>query len=86
MAAQLRKCKRYSTDFEGRGPAGLAHHGHSRDGHQRDRQVLVGVVMASGWPIASSVFEGHLADRATVEAVLADVRARFALQRVVWVG
>jgi transposase len=75
-----------STYFEGRGPAGLARHGHSRDGHPRDRQVLVGVVMASGWPIASYVFEGHLADRSTVEAVLADVRARFALQRVVWVA
>lgn len=74
-----------STYFEGAGPEGLARHGHSRDGHPRDRQVLVGVVMASGWPIASYVFEGHLADRSTVEGVLAEVRARFALQRVVWV-
>lgn len=75
-----------STYFEGRGPAGLARHGHSRDGHPRDRQVLVGVVMASGWPIASYVFEGHLLDRSTVEAVLREVRARFALHRVVWVA
>jgi hypothetical protein len=74
-----------STYFEGRGPES-ARHGHSRDGHARDRQVLVGVVMASGWPIASYVFEGNRADRSTVAEIVSDVRARFALQRVVWVA
>lgn len=74
-----------STYFEGRGPEN-ARHGHSRDGHSRDRQVLIGVVMASGWPIASYVFEGNRADRSTVSEILSDVRARFALQRVVWVA
>jgi len=75
-----------STYFEGTGPEKLARHGHSRDGRPRNRQVLVGVVMASGWPIASYVFEGNLMDKATVADVLADVRTRFALQRVVWVA
>lgn len=75
-----------STYFEGSGPMGLARHGHSRDGRPRNRQVLVGVVMASGWPIASYVFEGHRQDRSTVHEVLADVRSRFAVQRVVWVA
>lgn len=75
-----------STYFEGRGPTPIARHGHSRDGRPRNRQVLVGVVMASGWPIASYVFEGHRQDRSTVTAVLADVRGRFAVQRVVWVA
>jgi hypothetical protein len=75
-----------STYFEGTGPEGFARHGHSRDGHPRERQILVGVVMASGWPIASYVFEGHHADKSTVQSVLADVRGRFALQRVVWVA
>jgi hypothetical protein len=51
-------------------------HGHSRDGRPRNRQVLVGVVMASGWPIASYVFEGNRQDRSTVKEVLADVRCR----------
>lgn len=74
-----------STYFEGTGPTGLARFGHSRDGRPRNRQVLVGVVMASGWPIASYVFEGHRGDRTTVEEVLANVRRRFVLQRVVWV-
>lgn len=75
-----------STYFEGAGPTGLARHGHSRDGRRRNRQVLVGVVMASGWPIASYVFEGHRQDRTTVQEVVADVRQRFAIQRVVWVA
>ena len=75
-----------STYFEGTGPEALADYGRSRDGRPRNRQVLVGVVMASGWPIASYVFPGRQADKATVQGVLADVRARFALQRVVWVA
>ena len=75
-----------STYFEGAGPAELARHGHSRDGRPRNRQILVGVVMASGWPIASYVFEGHRQDRQTVEEILSDVRTRFAVQRVVWVA
>jgi hypothetical protein len=75
-----------STYFEGNGPQTIARHGHSRDGRPRKRQVLVGVVVASGWPIASYVFEGHRQDRSTVKEVLADVRRRFAVQRVVWVA
>lgn len=75
-----------STYFEGNGPQTIARHGHSRDGRPRNRQALVGVVVASGWPIASYVFEGHRQDRSTVKEVLADVRRRFAVQRVVWVA
>ena len=74
-----------STYFEGSGPTRVARCGHSRDGRPRNRQVLVGVVMASGWPIASYVFAGNRADRQTVTAVLANVRRRFTVQRVVWV-
>lgn len=75
-----------STYFEGRGPGGLAKHGHSRDGKPRNRQVLVGVVMIDGWPIAHHVFEGNQRDCSTVEAVLKDLEERFGLRRVVFVG
>lgn len=75
-----------STYFEGNGPAGLAKHGHSRDGKPRNRQVLVGMVMIDGWPIAHHVFEGNRRDASTVEAVLGDLHARFGLRRVVFVG
>ena len=75
-----------STYFEGNGPAGLAKHGHSRDGKPRNRQVLVGVVMIDGWPIAHHVFEGNKRDSTTVGSVLADLEERFGLRRVVFVG
>jgi transposase len=75
-----------STYFEGAGPASLAKHGHSRDGKPRNRQVLVGVVMIDGWPIAHHVFEGNRRDASTVKEVLGDLDARFGLRRVVFVG
>jgi transposase len=75
-----------STYFEGNGPAGLAAHGHSRDGKPRNRQVLVGVVMIDGWPIAHHVFPGQWRDASTVKSVLEDLEERFGLRRVVLVG
>jgi transposase len=75
-----------STYFEGHGPGGLARHGHSRDGKPRNRQVLVGLVMIEGWPIAHHVFAGNLRDSTTVTEVLQDLQARFGLRRVVFVG
>src|SRR5512136_155340 len=75
-----------STYFEGNGPAGLALHGHSRDGKPRNRQILVGQVMIDGWPIAHHVFEGNKRDAMTVAQVLDDLDERFGLRRVVFVG
>ena len=75
-----------STYFEGQGPAELGRFGYSRDGKPRNRQVLVGVVMMDGWPIAHHVFAGNRLDQTTVAEVVADLRARLGLQRVVFVG
>lgn len=75
-----------STYFEGRGPAELGKFGYSRDGKPRNRQVLVGVVMMDGWPIAHHVFAGNRLDQTTVGEVVADLRQRFGLGRVVFVG
>ncbi len=74
-----------STYFEGSGPS-KAKHGHSRDEKPRNRQVLVGLVMIDGWPIAHHVFEGNKRDCSTVESVLKDIQDRFGLRRVVFVG
>jgi len=74
-----------STYFEGKGPA-MAAHGHSRDGKPRNRQVLVGLVMVDGWPIAHHVFRGNLRDSKTVPQILKDLQERFGLRRVVFVG
>jgi Transposase DDE domain len=75
-----------STYFEGRGPAELGRFGYSRDGKPRNRQVLVGVVMMEGWPIAHHVVAGNRLDQTTVGEVVADLRQRFGLRRVVFVG
>jgi transposase len=75
-----------STYFAGRGPVGLARHGHSRDGHPRDRQVLLGLVMIDGWPVAHHVLAGNRRDSTTVPEVVEDVRKRFGIARMVFVG
>ena len=75
-----------STYFEGRGPMGLAAHGKSRDEKPRNRQILVGLVMIDGWPIAHHVFPGNRRDALTVQGVLEDIQQRFGLRRVVFVG
>jgi len=75
-----------STYFEGNGPDGVARHGHSRDDKPRQRQVLVGLVMIDGWPIAHHVFPGNRRDAKTVESVLNDLQERFGLRRIVFVG
>ena len=75
-----------SSYFEGGGPAGLAFHGHSRDEKPHNVQVVVGVVMAGGWPIAHHVFAGNTVDVTTVQQVVKDLHTRFGLGRVVFVG
>ena len=75
-----------STYFEGQGPAELGRFGYSRDGKPRHRQVLVGVVMMEGWPIAHHVFAGNRLDQTTVGEVVTDLRRRFGLKRLVLVG
>lgn len=75
-----------SVYFECHGPAGLAKHGYSRDGKPRNVQVVVGVVMVAGWPIAHHVWAGNTRDSKTVAEVVKDLTKRFAFRRVVFVG
>jgi len=75
-----------STYFEGHGPATLAKHGYSRDGKPRNVQVVVGVVMVAGWPIAHHVWEGNTRDSKTVAEVVKDLTQRFQFRRAVFVG
>jgi len=75
-----------STYFEGKGPAELGRFGYSRDSKPRNRQVLIGVVMMEGWPIAHHVFAGNRLNQTTVLEVVRDLQQRFGLKRVVFVG
>jgi len=74
-----------STYFEGQGPS-LAKHGYSRDSQPRKVQVVVGVVMVAGWPIAHYVWSGNTRDSKTVKEVVEDLSKRFHFKRVVFVG
>ena len=75
-----------STYFEGAGPKDFAKYGYSRDGKPQNVQVIVGVVMVAGWPIAHHVWAGNRLDHSTVEEVIQDLRKRFEFARVVFVG
>src|SRR3954449_5366407 len=75
-----------STYFEGTGPVGFAKHGHSRDGKPHNVQVIVAVVMVSGWPIAHHVWAGNEVDHTTVGKAIADLHQRFGFNRLVFVG
>jgi transposase len=75
-----------STYFEGTGPVGFAKHGHSRDGKPHNVQVIVAVVMVSGWPIAHHVWAGNEVDHTTVGKAIDDLHQRFGFKRLVFVG
>jgi transposase len=75
-----------STYFEGAGPHDFAKHGYSRDGKSQNVQVIVGVVMVAGWPIAHHVWAGNRIDHSTVQDVISDLRKRFEFSRLVFVG
>jgi len=75
-----------STYFEGAGPEDFAKHGYSRDGKTQNVQVVVGLVMVAGWPIAHHVWEGNRLDSTTVQEVISDLQTRFSFTRIVFVG
>jgi transposase len=75
-----------STYFEGAGPKDFAKHGYSRDGKAQNVQVVVGLVLVAGWPIAHHVWPGNTLDVTTVESVLADLMTRFQFRRIIFVG
>src|SRR5271165_1572595 len=75
-----------STYFEGAGPANFAKHGYSRDGKPHNVQVIVGVVMVGGWPIAHHVWSGNEVDHQTVQKAIGDLHRRFGFNRLVFVG
>ncbi|MHC4406790.1 MAG: IS1634 family transposase [Planctomycetota bacterium] len=76
-----------SLYFCRRSPKGtLRRHGPSKDGKSRQVQIMLGVVMANGWPIAHHVFAGNTAEKKTLIGVLRDLEKRFGLNRVMVVG
>lgn len=73
-----------SLYFEGRGPAGLATLGKSKDHRPDHPQVVLGVLMRrDGLPIACEVWPGNTADVTRLSVIADLLRKRFAIQRVV---
>ena len=65
----------------------LRRYGYSRDGRFDRRQVVIGLVMTrQGIPLCHHVFAGNTVDKTTVAGVVEDLRDRFDLERVVFVG
>jgi transposase len=61
--------------------------GYSRDGRFDRRQITIGVVMSSdGIPLCHHVFAGNTVDKSTVGEVVADLKSRFKLRHVIFVG
>jgi hypothetical protein len=65
-------------------PAEFAKHGYSRDGKSQNVQVIVGMVMVAGWPIAHHVWRVTI-DHSTVQEIISDAQ-RFEFGRLVFVG
>jgi len=73
--------------FERREPKGkLRKHGKSKDGKPREVQVLLGIILVGGFPIASHVFEGNRSEKKTVRDVVTDIEKRFGHRDIIFVG
>jgi transposase len=79
-----------STYFEGEKSItedDIRTYGYSRDHRSDRRQVVVGLVVSnSGLPICHHVFPGNTMDNQTVFQVVKDIKERFNLTRVIFVG
>jgi transposase len=79
-----------STYFEGERSLveeDVRRYGYSRDHRSDRRQVVIGMVMTrDGIPLCHHVFPGNTVDKSTVVEVVADLKQRFHLKRVVFVG
>ena len=75
-----------STYFEGR-TCELAKFGHNRDGKSGKLQIVFGLLCTKdGCPVAIEVFDGNVADPATLANQVQKLKERFALERVARCG
>jgi len=65
----------------------LRRYGYSRDARFDRRQVVIGLVMTrQGIPLCHHVFPGNTVDKTTVGKVIHDLKSRFKLEQIVFVG
>lgn len=79
-----------STYFEGERSLmedDIRRYGYSRDQRRDRRQVVIGMVITrEGIPLCHHVFPGNTADKTTVTEVVSDLKQRFGLRRIIFVG
>ncbi len=75
-----------STYFEGREKNDLVLFGYSRDKKRGKKQVNIGLMMADGIPIHHEVFPGNMIDPKTLRPMHIDLRKKFHVGRVIFVG
>lgn len=73
-----------STYFES-SVSELADYGYSRDQKPNNKQLLLGLVMTDGLPIAHYVFKGNTSDKTTVKQMVDDIEKRFQIKKVIFV-
>ena len=75
-----------STYFEGKEKNDLVMFGYSRDRKRGKKQINVGLMMADGIPIHHRVFPGNTVDPKTLRPISEDLRHKFHVRRVIFIG
>ena len=75
-----------STYFEGKEKNDLVMFGYSRDKKRGKKQVNIGLMMADGIPIHHQVFPGNTIDPKTLMPISEDLRHKFHVKRVIFIG
>ena len=75
-----------STYFEGKEKNDLVMFGYSRDKKRGKKQINIGLMMADGIPIHHQVFPGNTIDPKTLKPIHTDLRKKFHVGRVIFIG
>jgi transposase len=77
-----------SSYFEGQyEQSELVQFGYNRDGKRGHEQIVIGLLTnAEGCPVAVEVFPGNTQDAATVEGKVRELRERYGISELVFVG
>ena len=74
-----------NIQFEGWDELKQARHGYVRLGRKNHKQILLGLVMVEGFPVASHLFRGNRAEKTTLWWVRKRLKKQFNVGRVIFV-
>lgn len=73
-----------NIQFEGEGP-GIAKIGYPRLGKKNHNQVLLGLVVVEGLPVAHHIFRGNRAEKTTLDWITSTVKKKYNVNRIIYV-